>query len=187
MSKLMYKSIQPHLSVRSGVFYFVRRIPSDVRQHYRADRVSLSLRTKSMPIAGRSAASINQMLEDYWLGLKLQQVAIPATNLFRTPETSEAPDCLTLSEARDLYLRLKSAGMDRTFVRSIHRNVGYVIRVLGDRPLSAYSTIDAAKYLNTRCSAMTKASGLNFLEAFDEELTPSCNLQERRPQQRCRF
>ncbi|MEC8182166.1 MAG: DUF6538 domain-containing protein, partial [Pseudomonadota bacterium] len=59
----MYKSGQPHLSVRSGILYFVRRIPTDVRQHYRADRVSLSLRTKSMQIAIRSATSINQRLE----------------------------------------------------------------------------------------------------------------------------
>ena len=46
----------------------------------------------------------------------------------------------------DLYLRLKSDGKDKTFVRSAHRNVGYVIKVLGDHPLSAYSTVDAAKF-----------------------------------------
>jgi integrase len=99
-----------------------------------------------MPIAARSAASINQRLEDYWLGLNLQQIDIPAINLIRAPETAETPDCLTLSEARDLYLRLKSAGKDQTFVRSAHRNVEYVIKVLGDHPLSAYSSVDAAKF-----------------------------------------
>ena len=46
----------------------------------------------------------------------------------------------------DLYLRLKSDGKDKTFVRSAHRNVGYVIKVLGDHPLSAYSTVDAANF-----------------------------------------
>jgi len=99
-----------------------------------------------MPIAARSAASINQRLEDYWLGLRLQQIDIPAINLVSTLKTSAAPDCLTLSEARDLYLRHKSAGKDRNFIRSAHRNAGYVIRVLGDHPLSAYSTVDAAKF-----------------------------------------
>ena len=133
----MYKSSLTHLSVRSGIFYFVRRIPTDVRHHYLADRVSLSLRTKSMPIAARSAASINQRLEDYWLGLRLQQIAIPAINLVRTPEALDAPDCLTLSEARALYLCLKSAGTDQSFVCSVHREVGCVIKVLGDHPLSA--------------------------------------------------
>ena len=133
-----------YIQERDGLFYFVIRVPGDVRRHYKADRVCLSLRTKSMPIAARSAASINQRLEDYWLGLRLQQIDIPAINLVRKPKTAKSPDCLTLSEARDLYLRLKSAGKDRTFVRSAHRNVGYGIQVLGEHPLSAYSTFDAA-------------------------------------------
>ena len=146
MNKLLNKNTSSYLWFRSGVFYFTRRVPGDVRRHYSADRVCLSLRTKSMPIAARSAASINQRLEDYWLGPRLQQIDIPAVNLVSTPKTLAALDCLTLSEARDLYLRLKSAGKDRTCVRSAHRNVGYVIQVLCDHPLSAYSTVDAAKF-----------------------------------------
>ena len=90
-----------------------------------------------MRIAARSATSINQRLEDYWLGLRLQQIAIAAINLVRTPEALDAPDCLTLSEARDLYLRLKSTAKDKTFVRSAHRNVGYVIEGVRDHPLPA--------------------------------------------------
>ena len=135
-----------YIQERDGLFYFARRVPSDVRRYSRSPNIRQSLRTKSSAIAARSAESINQRLEDYWLGLRLQQIDIPAIHLVRTPETSEVRDCLTLSEARDLYLRLKSAGKDQIFVRSAHRNVGYVIQVLGDHPLSAYSTVDAAKF-----------------------------------------
>ena len=85
MNKLLNKNTSSYLWFRSGVFYFIRRVPSDVRSHYKAVRVSLRLRTKSMPIAARSAASINQRLEDYWLGLRLQQIDIPAINLVSTP------------------------------------------------------------------------------------------------------
>ena len=141
MNKLLNKNTSSYLWFRSGVFYFIRRVPSDVKRHYKADRVCLSLRTKSVTVAARSAASINQRIEDYWLGLRLQQIAIPAINLVREPKTTESSDCVTLSEARELYLRLKSAGKDRNFVRSSHRNVGYVIQVLGDRPISAYVTL----------------------------------------------
>jgi integrase len=146
MNKLLNKNTSSYLWLRSGVFYFIRRVPGDVRRHYKADRVCLSLRTKSISVAARSAKSINQRLEDYWLGLRLQQIDIPAINLVRIPQSDVANDCLTLSQAMDLYLRLKSAGKDKTFVRGAHRNVGYVIKVLGDHPLSAYSTIDAAKF-----------------------------------------
>ena len=59
----------PHIRVRSGIYHFVRRVPADLQQHYRSDRVSISLRTKSARAASRSAVSINQRLDDYWHGL----------------------------------------------------------------------------------------------------------------------
>ena len=57
-----------HIRVRFGVYHFVRRVPYDVRQHHRSDRVSISLRTKSGATATRSAKSICQRLDDYWHG-----------------------------------------------------------------------------------------------------------------------
>ena len=135
-----------YIQQRNGLLYFVRRVPDDIRSHYTSPKIRRSLRTKSISIAARSAKSINQRLEDYWLGLRLQQSDIPAINLVRTPQPDIADECLTLSQAMDLYLRLKSDGKDKTFVRSAHRNVGYVIKVLGDHPLSAYSTVGAAKF-----------------------------------------
>ena len=53
-----------HIRVRFGVYHFVRRVPADVRQHYRSDLVSISLRTKSEATAPRSAKSITQRLDD---------------------------------------------------------------------------------------------------------------------------
>ena len=47
----------PHIRVRSGIYHFVRRVPADLQQHYRSDRVSISLRTKS------SSAAINKWLK----------------------------------------------------------------------------------------------------------------------------
>ena len=70
-----------HIRVRFGVYHFVRRVPSDVRQHYRSDRVSISLRTKSEATAARSAKSINQRLDDYWYGLRLQPMDVPPVYL----------------------------------------------------------------------------------------------------------
>ena len=29
-----------HIRVRSGIYHFVRRVPADLQQHYRSDRVS---------------------------------------------------------------------------------------------------------------------------------------------------
>jgi hypothetical protein len=42
-------SAVPYTYLKRGVYYFVRRIPSDLQTFYRTDRVILSLRTKSQP------------------------------------------------------------------------------------------------------------------------------------------
>ena len=145
MSKLMYKIQPPHVHLRDNIYYFVRRVPADLRAHYRSDRISLTLRTRSQSTASRSAQSINQRLEDYWLGLRLQQIDIPAINLLRANTAPDQPGYL-LSDAKDLYLRLKGSDKDRTFFRTAERNTGYVIRVLGDRSVTAYSSSDAAQF-----------------------------------------
>ena len=64
MSKVMYQSDASYVSCRAGVYYYTRRIPYDVRQHYSSDRLSFSLRTKSRVGALRVAQSVTQRLED---------------------------------------------------------------------------------------------------------------------------
>ena len=65
-----------------------RRIPDDVRQFYASSRLSFSLRTKSYAGAIRAASSVTQRLEDYWLGLRLQQMDIPAIHLVKTDDVN---------------------------------------------------------------------------------------------------
>ena len=62
-------TVLKHLWYRSGVYYFVCRIPVDVQQHYRSKRVSMSLRTSSLAAALCTAISVIQRLEDYRMGL----------------------------------------------------------------------------------------------------------------------
>ena len=81
---MMYKIDTPHLYLRDGVYYFVRRVPVDIRFFYSSNRISMSLKTKSLAIANRAMKSINQRLEDYWLGLRLQKIDIPAISVLET-------------------------------------------------------------------------------------------------------
>ena len=74
-------SVLKHLWCRSGVYYFVRRIPVDVQQHYRSKRVSISLRTRSLAAAVRATKSVMQRLNVYWMGLRLKQMDVPALHL----------------------------------------------------------------------------------------------------------
>jgi len=58
----------PYIRVRFGIYHFVGRVPADVQQYYRSNRVSMSLRTTSLKAAARAAQSISQRLDDYWHG-----------------------------------------------------------------------------------------------------------------------
>ena len=141
----------PHIRVRSGIYHFVRRVPADLQQHYRSDRVSISLRTKSARVASRSAVSISQRLDDYWHGLRLQKMDVPALHLVIGDEADVPDNSPTIMEAVDTYLRLKADKQTPTFIRAAKRNGRYVAEALGNRPITSYSSSDAAA-----CMSFTK-------------------------------
>jgi len=134
-----------HELYRGGVYYYVRRVSYDLASHYDVKRLCFSLKTKSASAAIRASKSINQRLEDYWLGLRLQNMDIPAIQVVKSSDT-HVNDTLRLSEACELYLRLKGGGKDKVFIRTATRNIGYVTKLLGDRPISSYSSNEAAKF-----------------------------------------
>ena len=134
-----------HVLYRDGVYYYVRRVPYDLTSYYDVKRLCFSLKTKSASAAVRASKSINQRLEDYWLGLRLQNMDIPAIQVVKASDT-HVNDTLRLSEACELYLRLKGVGKDKVFIRTANRNTGYVTKLLGDRPISSYSSNEAAQF-----------------------------------------
>ena len=135
-----------YIRVRYGVYHFVRRVPADVKQHYRSDRVSISLRTKSSKAAIRSAQSISQRLDDYWHGLRLQKMDVPALHLIIDDNDDADDNSPTMMEAVDIYLRLKASNDSQTFIRAARRNGRYVSEALGNRPITSYSSSDAAAF-----------------------------------------
>jgi len=78
---VMHNESLKYLRCIAGNYYFVRRVPKDVSYHYSSDRISISLKTKSYNIALRARNSIAQKLEEYWLGLRLQNIDIPGIKL----------------------------------------------------------------------------------------------------------
>ena len=142
----MRKKYAPeHVMNRDGVYYYVRHIPYDLIAYYNVSRLCFSLKTKSLKAAIRASKSVTQRLEDYWLGLRLQDMDIPAIQVVKSGD-SAVDDGLLLSEACELYLRLKGVDKDKVFIRTANRNTGYVTKLLGDRPISAYTSNEAAKF-----------------------------------------
>ena len=67
--KLGYNNSDKYVTCSNGIYYFIRRVPTDLSDQYRSNKIKLSLRTRNPSKANRCARSITQRLDDYWLGL----------------------------------------------------------------------------------------------------------------------
>ena len=169
----MRKKYAPeHVMIRDGVYYYVRHIPYDLTPIYSVTRLCFSLKTKSLKAAIRTSKSVTQRLEDYWLGLRLQNMDIPAIQVVRASDKADDAT-LCLSEACELYLRLKGVGKDKVFIRTANRNTGYVTKLLGDRPISSYSSNEAARF---RDWCIDKGMGIKTVKRVFSSIRAIVNL-----------
>ena len=139
------KCVTNHVLLRNETYYFLKRVPYDLKEYYSVKRLCFSLKTKSYSSALRITKSVLQRLEDYWLGLRLQKMDIPAIHLVKANDNVYDSSPL-ISDALDLYLRLKGKGKNKTFIRTANRNIEYIIKVLGNKPIRSYSSSDASKF-----------------------------------------
>ena len=70
--------------VKDDVYYFSKAIPNDLLHHYSKSRIVISLKTKSSYRAGTASRMLLAKLEDYWLGLRLKELEVPAAHLLRS-------------------------------------------------------------------------------------------------------
>jgi len=131
--------------LRNETYYFLKRVPYDLKDYYSVKRLCFSLKTKSYSSALRMTKSVLQRLEDYWLGIRLQKMDIPAINLVKPNENTD-DSSPNINDALDLYLRLKGIDKGKTFIRTANRNVEYIIKVLGNKSIKSYTSIDASKF-----------------------------------------
>ena len=144
---IVYHRVAHYLWLKGETYYFNRRVPKDIQPHYRCKRIIICLKTTRKDTALRSAKSLAQRLEDYWLSLRLAKIEIPALHLMHQhPINAASQTDISLKDALALYLRLKGSGKGASFHRAAERNIQSVIEVLGDRPLDGYASSDAASY-----------------------------------------
>ena len=102
-----------YIFLKGNTYYFNRHVPRDVRSYYKSNRVIICLKTKRKFEALRVAKSIAQRLEDYWLSLRMANIDIPGLHLIRNNlQTAHNSSCMKLSEALDVYLKLKGINKD---------------------------------------------------------------------------
>ena len=142
--------IQNHayLIRRNGIFYFSRRVPADVRARFNKDRVIVSLHTRSLPKAQRSAAALSDRLERYWDSIRLEvfHTRELGLSLVQEVEADRSSVSVSIEDALDSYLRLKGTGRSKTFFQGAARAVGYLTEATSAEELSSLSAADAARF-----------------------------------------
>jgi len=147
VTKQLTQSRYPTYTYMKGrVFYYSRKVPSDLRGFYSKPRIVLSLRTKSQSVAEKASLLMTARLEEYWLSLRMKKLDVPGMQHINVSLTGHESNQPTLTDALDLYLELKGHGKDHLFHNLTNRNIGYLLDCLGNRPLDLYSTADAAAF-----------------------------------------
>ena len=80
---MVYQNSASYLWIKGQTYYFNRRVPKDIQSYYSSSRIVICLKTSRRDSALRTARSIAQRLEDYWMSLRLANIDIPAFHLLR--------------------------------------------------------------------------------------------------------
>ena len=113
----------PYTFVRGGYFYFSRRVPADLRQHYSYHRVVQGLHTTSPQKAKVQASITAAKLEAYWSQMRLAKSDVIGMSLVRDSSSSNQEvasnqpqtNCPSLLDALEVYLEQKGKGRPKTF------------------------------------------------------------------------
>ena len=144
----------PHTFVRNGYYYFSRRVPSDLRDHYSYHRIVQGLRTTSAQKAKVQASITSAKLEAYWNQLRLAKSDVIGMSLVRDTSISSLKvgtkqsqsDCPSLLNALEVYLEQKGKGRPKTFRVAAERSCNYLIGLCGNKQLSDYTRQDALQF-----------------------------------------
>ena len=82
LTRLLTKSV-PFTFNRYGYYYFSRRVPADLMQHYSYPRIVQGLKTKSAHTAKTRALVAAAKLDEYWSHLRMTDPDLIGRNLLR--------------------------------------------------------------------------------------------------------
>ena len=127
--------------IKDNTYYFSRSVPADLRCFYTKPRIIQSLRTNSLHRAKTASKVFASKLDDYWLGLRLKTLDVPAAHLLVSDgNVSSLP---TIEEALELYFNVIGKGRQKLFFTTAQRYIGYLIECLDNRSIDQYTSKDA--------------------------------------------
>ena len=141
LTRLLTRKV-PFTFNRAGYYYFSRRVPADLTQHYSYPRIVQGLKTKSAHTAKTRALVAAAKLDEYWSHLRMTDPDLIGRNLlrqsFKSYSRNTQPDVstvskahITLAEAMDTYLTRKGANKGKTFHAAAQRACAYLVETCG--------------------------------------------------------
>ena len=127
--------------LKDNTYYFSRSVPVDLRCFYTKPRIVQSLKTNSLLRAKTASKVFASNLDDYWLGLRLKSIEVPAAHLLVVD--GSASSLPTIEESLEVYFAVKGVGRPKLFFTTAQRYIGYLIECLGNRSIDQYTSKDA--------------------------------------------
>jgi len=127
--------------LKDNNFYFSRSVPVDLRCFYTKPRIVQSLKTNSLLRAKTASKVFASKLDDYWLGLRLKSIEVPAAHLLVAD--GNASSLPTIEESLEVYFAVKGVGRPKLFFTTAQRYIGYLTECLGNRSIDQYTSKNA--------------------------------------------
>ena len=128
---------------KRGIFYFTKRVPSDLREFYKVSRLTYSLNTKCPKTAKKQVRDAIYKLEMYWNKVRMDK-ELPCSQFLVSATNNQSNDLsIKFTKAAHLYLGSKGKHKGVTFYNSVQRATRYLISSIGDKDLVLYTRTNA--------------------------------------------
>ena len=131
-----------HTIIKRSYYYYRRRVPAILQSEYIKNVILISLNTRCHKVARKLSQAMTSKLDKLWAEMRLNILELPAHHLLLS-YVDNVVTIPTLSEALELYLRMKGVGKSKTFYRTCERSIGKLTTFAGDKPLDKYKRSDA--------------------------------------------
>lgn len=141
-----------HLFRKRGIYYYSRRVPKRLQTRFQRVRVVASLHTRCIKQARTASVILTAQLDAVWGQLYLEDIGIRLTGSIQQPSPVQPPlptaarTGIRISDAHQIYLKLKGRGKSDLFYASTERNIGYAKDCLGDAELTVVGRTEAGKF-----------------------------------------
>ena len=121
------------------VYYFSKRIPSDLKHLYQVERLTRSLRTKCERKAKSQVQAMLLKLDDHWSKARLHNDILHSKFLNQNK-------VIKFTESVSEYLSISGANRGINFEKAVQRASRYLIESVGDKDLKRYTRANANSF-----------------------------------------